>query len=75
MRLMDLNDGESYSLTEVFKEWQQLRKEDPVNHSDSFKRELFDILDATLRGRNDVEVVGMTGAELFRFYSRLMMEV
>ena len=75
MYLVDTNDGKAFSLPDLHKEWQELRKEDPVNHADTFIREFFEILDATIRGRNDCEIEGLTGAEVLRMYTRLMKEV
>ena len=75
MYLVDLNDGKMYGLPALHAEWQELRKEDPANHSDTFKREFFDILDATLRGRNDMDIAGLTAPETFRLFTRLMKEV
>lgn len=72
MYLVDTNDGKTFSLPDLHREWQELRKEDPENHAETFKREFFEILDATLRGRNDCEIVGLTGAEVFRLYTKLM---
>ena len=75
MYLVDLNDGKTYSLPALHAEWQELRKEDPENHAETFALEFFQILDATLRGRNDVDVVGLTGPETLRLFTRLMKEV
>lgn len=72
MYLMDTNDGKTFSLPDLRREWQELRKEDPENHADTFTIEFFQILDATLRGRNDCEIEGLTGAEVFRLYTKLM---
>ena len=74
MLLKDLWNEELYTLPRLHRDWQEFRKEDPVNHADNFKRELFEILDATLRGRNDLEIVSPTGPELMRFYNRLLKE-
>lgn len=75
MLLKDLWNEELYTLPRLYRDWQEFRKEDPVNHADNFKRELFEILDATLRGRNDLEIVSPTGPELMRFYNKLLKEV
>lgn len=75
MYLVDLWTDEKISLPKLHEEWQELRQEDPYNHADTFKREFFDILDATIRGRNDFEIVGPTGPELCRLFNRLMQEV
>ena len=75
MLLKDLWNNEIYTLQKLHSDWQEFRKEDPVYHADNFKRELFEIIDATLRGRNDLEIVSPTGPELMRFYNRLLKEV
>ena len=75
MLLKDLWNEELYTLPRLYRDWQEFRKEDPINHADNFKRELFEILDATLRGRNDLEIVSPTGPELMRFYNKLLKEV
>ena len=72
MYLVDTNDGKTFSLPALYKEWQELRKEDPENHVDTFTLEFFQILDATLRGRNDCDIVGLTEPELLRLFNRLM---
>ena len=71
MRLMDTTDGQSYGLPELHTEWLALRSEDPENHAGSFKTELFEILMATVNGRNDVDVIGPTTPELCRLIDRL----
>ena len=73
MYLVDLNDGKAYSLPALHAEWQELRKEDPENHAETFKREFLDILDATLRGRNDMDIVGPTAPETYRLFTRLLI--
>ena len=75
MKFIDLCDDKVYSLLDLFQEWQTLKTADPANHADTFKRELFDIIDATLRGRNDLEIVGLTSLELSNIYNQLIMEV
>ena len=73
MYLVDTNDGKTFGLPDLHREWQELRKEDPVNHSDTFKKEFLDILDATLRGRNDLNIVGPTAPETYRLFTRLLI--
>lgn len=75
MKFRDLCDDKVYTLLDLFQEWQTLKTADPANHANTFKRELFDIIDATLRGRNDLEIVGLTSSEVFNLYNKLIMEV
>ena len=63
MRLYDMNSEKEYTLAELKKEWQELRKEDSVNHSEKFTIEFYEILMATVNGRNDCEIVGLTAKE------------
>ena len=75
MRFLNLYDDTILTLVDVWRDWKEFKEEDPINHADNFKRELFDIIDATLRGRNDFDIIGMTGPEVLRFYTKLMQEV
>ena len=74
MYLVDLWTDEKLSLQKLHDDWLEFKKEDPVNHAETFTLEFFQILDATLRGRNDCEFVGPTGPELLRLFKRLMKE-
>ena len=63
MTLYDTNTDRAYSLTDLHRDWQQFKAEDPVNHADDFMTELYEILMATVNGRNDCDVVGLTPSE------------
>ena len=71
MKLIDLNDGREFSLPRLREEWEALRADDPENHAGTFKAELFEILMATVNGRNDCEVIGPTPAELSNMIMKL----
>ena len=71
MKLYDMNTDTEYSLPALYREWKSLRKEDPVNHSDNFRSELFGILMATVNGRNDCEIIGYTGKEISSIIIRI----
>ncbi len=64
MQFIDLNDDRVYSLQDLHRDWAQFRQEDPENHAPDFKTELFEILMATINGRNDLEILGMTHREI-----------
>ena len=64
MRFIDMNDYHIYTLADLKKDWQEFRAEDPENHAPDFKTELFEILMATINGRNDLEIIGMTHREI-----------
>lgn len=72
MQLLDRYDGRTYSLLDIFKQWQVLKVDDPYNHYDSFIVEVFAIMDATCRGRNDIEFTGLTDGEFGRLFRRIM---
>ncbi len=66
MRFIDLNDGHIYTLSDLQKEWETLRAEDPENHAVCFQIEMLEILMATVNGRNDLHIIGMTPRETDR---------
>ena len=71
MKFIDLSDDRVYTLSEIRKDWEALREEDPDNYPSDFKTELFEILMATVNGRNDLEIVGPTPREVNRLILRL----
>ena len=75
MRFIDLNDGHIYTLADLKKDWQEFRAEDPENHAPDFKTELFEILMATINGRNDLEILGMTHREISSLTLRLRAQL
>ena len=75
MKLYDANTDRAYTLPELRSEWLEFRASDPDNHADTFTVELFEVLMATVNGRNDCDVVGMTAPELNRYIINLMSKV
>ena len=75
MKFMDLNDRRTYTLSEIRKEWELLRNQEPENHVQDFRTELFEILMATVNGRNDLEVIGLTHRETDRLIRRLRTQI
>ena len=71
MKFIDLNDDRVYTVADLKKEWEALREEDPENHAESFQIELLEILMATINGRNDLEIIGMTPREVSNYIIRL----
>ena len=71
MKLYDDNADKLYSLQELKAEYQTLRKTDRYNHAPDFKTELFCVLMATINGRNDCSVIGLSPAELSRYIIRI----
>ena len=75
MRFIDLNDSHTYTLAALKKEWEELRAADPENHAQDFKMELFEILMATINGRNELEILGMTHREISSLTLRLRAQL
>ena len=75
MKLIDMYDGKMYSLYDLYKEYKVFRSEDPENHADNFQTELFEILIATVNGRNDMDVVGMTAKEINNYIIRIRKRI
>lgn len=71
MKLFDINSEKEYTLTELKTEWKDFYKADPVNHSENFTTELFNILMATVNGRNDCKITGLTGKEVSNLIIKL----
>ena len=75
MRFIDLNDDRVYTLSDLHRDWAQFRQEDPDNHAASFRIELFEILMATVNGRNDLDISGMTPRETSNLILRLRAQL
>lgn len=63
MKLVEIDTGRAISLPELRRDWQTFRTDDPFNHADDFTTELYEILMATVNGRNDCDIVGLTPTE------------
>ena len=75
MRFIDLNNDRVYTLSDLHRDWAQFRQEDPDNHAASFRIELFEILMATVNGRNDLDIIGMTPRETSNLILRLRAQL
>ena len=75
MRFIDLNDDREYTVADLKRDWAQFREEDPVNHAERFKIEFFEILMATINGRNDLDIIGMTPKETSNLILRLRAQL
>ena len=75
MRFIDLNDSRTDTIADLKKEWEELRAADPENHAQDFKTELFEILMATVNGRNDLDIIGPTPRETSNIIIRLRAQL
>lgn len=71
MRLIDTETGGTLGLEYLKEEYEALRRTEPENHQSTFKAELLEILLATVNGRNDCEITGLTAREVNRYILRL----
>ena len=75
MKLIDLNDDRVYTPADLKRDWTQFREEDPDNHAASFRIEFFEILMATINGRNDLEIIDLTPRETSNIILRLRAQL
>ena len=75
MKLIDLNDDRVYTPADLKRDWTQFREEDPDNHAASFRIEFFETLMATINGRNDLEIIGLTPRETSNIILRLRAQL
>ena len=75
MRVIDLNDNHVYTLADLKKDWEEFRAEDPENYAPDFNTELFEILMATINGRNELDIIGPTPQETSRLIIRLRAQL
>lgn len=75
MRLYDMDTEAVYTLPELYNDWQDFRKEEPWNHAEDFKTEIFEVLMATVNGRNNLEIVDLVPKEISRLIRRIRKEI
>ena len=75
MTFIDLNDEHVYTISDLKRDWAQFREEDPDNHAESFRIEFFEILMATINGRNDLEIIGLTPREISNYITALLAQL
>ena len=75
MQFKDLNDHSVTTLSEIRRDWLENRAQDPENTAPDFKTEIFEILMATVNGRNDLEIIGLTHRETDRLLQRLRAQL
>ena len=75
MHFIDLNDHSVVTLSEIRRDWADAHREDPENTAPDFLTEIFEILLATVNGRNDLEIAGLTHRETDRLIQRLRAQL
>ena len=71
MKFIDLTDDREFTLADLKRDWARFREEDPWNYPADFRTELFEILMATVNGRNELDIIGLTPRETDRLIRRL----
>ena len=71
MRFYDIDSDIELSLSDLFRQWKEFKAIDSFNHSNSFIIETFEILMATINGRNNLDVIGLTGNEISNIIIKL----
>ena len=75
MKFIDLISEQMFSLADFKRDYIELKKEDPENHAESFKVELFEILMATVNGRNELDIIGLTAKEVSDYIIKLRSDI
>ena len=75
MQFIDLNNHSVVTLSEIRRDWLESRTADPENTATDFKTEIFEILMATVNGRNDLEIIGLTHRETDRLIQCLRAQL
>ena len=75
MRFIDLDDHSVTTLSEIRRDWADAHAVDPENTAPDFKTEIFEILMATVNGRNDLDIAGLTHRETDRLIQRLRAQL
>ena len=71
MKFIDLTDDREFTPADLKRDWAGFREEDPWNYPADFRTELFEILMATVNGRNELDIIGLTPRETDRLIRRL----
>ena len=64
MYFINNDTNEKYTLYDVFKDYNQFKVEEPYNHAETFIVEFLEIAMASINGRNDFDIIGLTGKEI-----------
>ena len=75
MILYDANADRAFTLQDLKRDYIEFRADDPENADPSFSRYLFNVIDATNRGRNDCEIIGKTPREIGKLQSYLACRI
>lgn len=75
MVFVDLNDGTVITEDTLKQEWKAGREEDPENTPGSFEVYLLEVILATINGRNDLEIIGVTPRETMDYIETIREKI
>ena len=71
MKFIDMLTEHEYTLADLKEDYEELRAESPEDFPSTFKADFFEILMATINGRNDLKIIGPTPNETCNVITRL----
>lgn len=74
MKFYDMDDDHIWTVADLHREWLYLKKTDPWNYDESFKRYMLGVVLATINGRNNLEICEITPREVSNLVKRLKGE-
>ena len=75
MKIIDMWSEQELTIADLKRDYIDLKSEDPESHAETFKAEFHEILMATINGRNDLEIHGMTCKEISNYILKLRREI
>lgn len=75
MKFIDLISEQLFTVADLKRDYIEFKKADPENHAENFKIELFEILMATVNGRNELDIIGLTAKEVSNYIIKLRSEI
>lgn len=71
MTFKDMLTDQVYSLNDIAKDYREFQREDPENNTETICEYLYNVIDASLRGRNDLDIIA-TAKQINRVRSKLL---
>ena len=75
MILHDIYSDKNISLLNLYNDYILFKEEDTYNHAENFTTEFFEILMATINGRNDFDIVGYTAKEISNLIVKIGIKI
>lgn len=75
MKFYDMESDKLYTIADLKRDYIEFKREDELNHGETFTVELLEIIMATINGRNDFEIVGMKPHEIENILHKLIKRI